>query len=290
MLHFKHIGSKTREVTHELATEFSCMPASVTERELDKKRVIYLKSVVLGGTALPFIWARAKVAGTEEYYRVNGHHSSTMLAGLNGEMPKGLVAHIDDYEVATLQDLPLLFRQFDSRKSSRTPADISGAYQMVVPELRNASRVPARKAIEGAAWYEGKIVGINVPAGDDVFSLFNNPKYHDFVHMVDRIYSAKTPEFTAPVLGAMYGTFEKSPTEAETFWTDVSRQGGSHDERHPTTVLDTWLLEAKQQTDKKRKPMEIYRACATAWNAFRNERSLERIGKWDPKKGAPDLE
>jgi hypothetical protein len=289
MLHFKHIGSETKEVTHDLAAEFSKMTASVTERDLDPKRVTYLKSVVLGGTALPFIWARAKVAGEKEYYRVNGHHSSTMLASLNGELPEGLVAHIDDYEVATLQDLPLLFRQFDSRKSARSTADISGAYQMIVPELRNAGRIAARKAIEGVAWFDNRIIGANTPTGDDVFVLFNQPKYHDYIHMVDRIYSAKTPEFTLPVLGAIYGTFEKSASEAETFWTDVSKGGGSHDERHPSTVLDAWLLAAKG-ADKKPKPMEVYRACVITWNAFRASRSLDKIGKWDPKKGAPDLE
>ena len=287
--HFKRISSEIKEITHDLATEFSCMPASVTERELDKKRMVHLKDVVINGSALPFAWARAKVLETNEYYRVNGHHSSTMLASLNGELPAGLIAHIDDYEVPTIAHLPWLFRQFDSRKSARTPADISGAYQMVIPELRNANRIAARKAIEGAAWYEKNIVGMNVPTGDDVFELFNRPVYHDFVHMVDRIYSAKTPEFSVQVIGAMYGSFEKNHAEAEEFWTDVARQGGSHDEGHPTRTLDDWLLKAKG-AETRPKPMEVYRACAIAWNAFRTGRSLDKIGKWDPKKGAPELE
>jgi hypothetical protein len=288
MSHFRHIGSETKVVTHDLAASFSNMTASVTERELDRKRITYLKSVVLNGSALPFIWARAKVTETGEFYRINGHHSSTMLAGLNGDLPDGLLAHIDDYEVETVQDLPWLFRQFDSRRSMRSLADISGAHQMVVPELRNAGRIAARKAIEGVAWFNSKIVGLNVPTGEDVFTLFTLPDYHDFVHMADRIYSSKTPEFTPPVFGAMYGTFEKSPSEAETFWTEVSRQG-NNDEKHPTTVLDSWLLVAKN-ADKKPKQMEIYRACVVAWNAYRNGRLLERIGKYDPKKGAPDIE
>lgn len=289
--HFRHTGSETKEIDHDLATGFSTMLASVTERELDNARMAYLKNVVLGGTALPFIWARAKVLETGEVYRVNGHHSSHMLASLNGELPAGLIAHIDDYEVPTVKELPLLFQQFDSRKSTRSMADISGAYQMTNPQLRNASRTGARKAIYGVAWYDRTIVGKSVPMNEGVFTLFNNPAYHDFIYMVDRIYSAKTPEFSNPVLGAMYGTWLMAPAEATSFWTDVAHQGGNNDDKHPAAVLDAWLLAIKAATgEKKPKQQEVYRACVVAWNAFRNGRTLEKIGKWDAKKGLPDLE
>jgi hypothetical protein len=294
-LRFKHVGSETRAITPALATEFSTMPASVTERELNPKRMDYLKGVILGGSALPFIWARAKVLETGEVYRVNGHHSSTLLASLDGDMPEGLIAHIDNYEVQANMDLAWLFRQFDPRQSARTPGDIAGAYMMSVPELRNVGRLAGQKAILGATWYDKKIVGLSVPTGDDVYTMFAKPVYHDFIHMVDRIYSDKTPEFTAPVLGAAYGTFEKSSTQSEEFWTDVAHQGGNNasDERHPTTVLDAELLNlraVKKSHQRVVKEMEVYRACAVAWNAFRSGRSLDRIGKWDPKKGAPDLD
>jgi len=36
--------------------------------------------------------------------------------------------------------------------------------------------------------------------------------------------------------------------------------------------------------------MEIFRACVVAWNASRNNRSLDRIGRYDAKKGFPDIE
>jgi hypothetical protein len=69
----------------------------------------------------------------------------------------------------------------------------------------------------------------------------------------------------------------------------VARQGGGNDEKHPATVLDAWLLGLKD-LQQKPKEREVYRACALAWNAYRNHRSLDRIGKYDPKKGAPELE
>ena len=281
--------SETRDLTPDLANEFAEMPASVTERDLDPKRIARLREKVLSGLAISFNWARGKVLATGEIYRVNGHHSSLMLSKLNGNFPAGLQAHVDDYEVDDANGLALLFRQFDDRKSARTLADISGVYQMIHDDLRQTPKEAARKAIEGAAWYEGRIVGIAMPKGDDVFTLFNQPKYHDFVKMVGSVYSSKTPEFSQPVIGAMYGTYDRNPQDAETFWLDVARQGGGNEEKHPTTVLDAWLLAGKQ-SDNPPGQMEVYRACVLAWNAYRNRRNLDRIGKFDPKKGWPDLE
>jgi len=264
------------------------MAASITERDLDKTRIAKLKDKVLGGTALSFIWATATVLATGEKFRVNGHHSSNMLASLDGAFPKGLKAHVDNYEVPELKDLALLFRQFDFRGSARSIGDIAGAYQMLVPELQDVPKPRARKAIEGANWYLKKIVGSNVPRGDDLYDMFNQSEYHSFIHMVGRIYTPKTAEFTLPVIGAMYGTFDVSPDDAETFWHDVAHEGGGNEEKHPTTVLDAWLL-ANAESKDKAPEMAVYRACVMAWNAYRKRASLDRISRYDPKKGIPDL-
>ena len=135
--HFRLTQSETLDLTKELALEFSQMPASLTERDLKAKRLAYLKDSVLGGTAISFNWARAKVSANGIVYRVNGHHSSKMLAGLNGAFPEGLKVHIDTFEIDDLADLGLLFRQFDNRLSSRTIDDISGAYQGLEEDLIN---------------------------------------------------------------------------------------------------------------------------------------------------------
>jgi len=285
----KRLSSQTRDLTPDLATEFNQMPASVTERDLDPKRLKFLRETILHGVALPFMWARAKVLTDGTVYRVNGHHSSNVLAAMNGTMPEGLVAHIDDFEVDDVLRLAGLFRQFDSRRSARSVGDIAGAYQMIMPPLQSVSRLAGRRAIEGAAWHEHRVFGADVPKGDDMFVLFHDPRYHSFVQFVGRVYSKKTPEFTTPVIGAMFATFDRAPEHAEAFWLAVSRQGGGNDDKHPATVLDAWLLSAKDAKDKP-SAMEIFRACVVAWNASRNNRSLDRIGRYDAKKGFPDIE
>src|SRR5215472_2368462 len=100
MQHFKLLSSESRDLTPALAVEFSTMKASVTERDLKKSRMDYLRESILGGTAISFHWARAKVIAEDTIYRVNGHHSSKVAAEMDGNLPEGLKVHLDDYEVA----------------------------------------------------------------------------------------------------------------------------------------------------------------------------------------------
>lgn len=288
--HFKLVGSETVDVTPQLATEFNEMAPSLTERELKSKRMDYLKDAVLGGTAIAFVWSKAVVTDSGKTFRVNGHHSSAMLASLNGDFPDGLKAHIDTYEVPDETTLGLLFRQIDSRQSARTVDDISGAYQGLQPDLIDVPKLAARKAIEGYVWYQKNKVGNEVPAGDDKFTLFLQAELHPFIQMTGRILSVKTPEFSTPVIGAIYGAFDRSAEDAEKFYSDVAKQGGGNDENHPAAVLDAWLVEAREQKENKPKEQEVFYACAYCWNAFRNHKSLDRIPKFNKKKGAPDLD
>ena len=197
--------------------------------------------------------------------------------------------HIDDYEVDDKLSLGLLFRQFDSRLSSRSIDDISGAYQGLQPDLLGVPKKAGRSALEGALWYKRHIVGDLVPTGDDRFNLFDDQGLHPFIQMVGRVCSVKTPEFIAPVLGAMYGTWDREPKWAEEFWSDVAKQGGDNPSG-PAAVLDAWLVNVLQMKLDKPKQNEIYHACAVAWNALRHGRALAKISKFDLRKGFPDLD
>ena len=126
---FQLISSETRDLTHDLAKAFSTMPASVSERDLKPKRIAYLKEAVLNGLAITFNWATVEIAETGKTVRMNGNHSSNMLAELDGAFPTGLRVHVDHYSAPTMHDAVQLFRQMDSRLSARTIDDVAGAYQ-----------------------------------------------------------------------------------------------------------------------------------------------------------------
>jgi hypothetical protein len=291
---FKLLSSKTEDITPELAVRFNTMPETLAERKLKKQRLDYLSNAIQGGDVIAFNWATAKVEDTGEEYRVNGHHSSHLLAQMNGQMPEGLKAHIDTYSVPNKEALALLFRQFDNRVSVRSINEISGVYQGLNINLKDIPIQVGRHAIDGMVWYMKKIAGEDTKTGDDRFDYFYDREKQPFVIMVGRVYSkSKTGEFTTPVIGAMYGTWQREPTVAEIFWTAAARPGTAGD-THPAQVLDAWLVKKQQGEGEEKRPteFEFYNACATAWNAHRHDRPLTPgyNFKYSKKKGPPELE
>jgi hypothetical protein len=260
------------------------MTPSPTERQFDPARAKMLREKVEAGQAITFNWAIAKVDDKE--YRANGNHSSTILSDLNGQFPEGLKVHIDTYKVDSLDGLALLFRQFDSRKSGRTPTG-SGAYQGLYTDLAGVPRGAAKLAVEGVAWYDKNVEGLPAPKGDDVYTLFGKTGLHSFIRWIgEDIFTIKTPELKRQtIVAAMFGTFEKNEAEARKFWKEVGRGGVEYEDQHPTTVLDAFLksiIEDKRKLELKN--ANFYQASIYAWNAFRENKTITTI-KYDTKKG-----
>ncbi len=179
---FKLVNSETKPLTPELAERFKAMLPSPTERMFDPARAKMLREKAEARQLIAFNWAVAEVG--DKQYRVNGQHSSAVLAELNGQFPQDLKVHIDTYKVDTMEGLPLLFRQFDARKSGRTPMDVSGAYQGLHTDLADVARGAAKLAVEGVAWYDKNVEGLPAPKGDDVYTLFGKNALHSFIRWV----------------------------------------------------------------------------------------------------------
>lgn len=281
---FSILKSEVVPLTIDFAIKHRDLPGSPTEREINDGRIKYLTQQVKGGLAVPFNWATAALG--DKIYRVNGQHSSKALAEMDGSLPSDLVAHYTHYKVEDLVDLARLFCQFDSRKSSRTTSDISGAFQGIHPDLAGIKKPIAKLGLEGYVWWAKHIEGISVPLGDEVYNLFGQPNLHPFLHFMSEIYSIKTPEMKKePIAAALYTTFNLSQTDARKFWADVAR-GGTTDDSDPSTVLDAWLKEVKEDVDTVPdfKPGYLYQACIYGWNAFRDHKTLSSI-RYDTKKG-----
>jgi hypothetical protein len=281
---FKLRNSETKPLTPELAEKFRNMMPSPTERGFDEARAKMLREKAAAGQLIAFNWATAKFGDKE--FRMNGQHSSAVLSELNGQFPEGLKVHLDSYEVDTKEGLALLFRQFDSRKSGRTPIDVAGAYQGLYDELKDVPRSAAKLAVEGANWFRRSVEGLPSASGDDVYTLFGETGLHNFVRWIGDIFSVKTPELRrSTIVAAMYGTFVANEEEARKFWREVSRGGVEFEENHPTTVLDAFLksiIEDKRKLDLK--PANLYQASIYAWNAFREGKTISSV-KYDTRKG-----
>ena len=145
---FKLEKSETKPLTQDLAERFRNLMPSPTERGFDEARAKMLREKAAAGQLIAFNWATAKFGDKE--YRMNGQHSSAVLCELNGSFPDGLKVHLDSYVVDDKEGLALLFRQFDNRKSGRTPTDVAGAYQGLYEALKDVPRGAAKLAVEGA--------------------------------------------------------------------------------------------------------------------------------------------
>jgi len=283
---FRLVESRVENLTPDLALRFRDMKPSPTERDLNPTRIRHLKEKAEAGQLVTFHWSTAKYSG--ETLRMNGQHSSTMLSNLNGAFPEGLTVHIDDYEAQTPDDLALLFRQFDDRKSGRSAGDVAGAYQGLHEPLRAVPKAAAKLGIDGVSWYRRSIEGVPVPSGDAVYSLMNETGLHSFIRWLGDIFSIKTPELRrAQIVSAMYATYIASEAAARTFWDQVARGGVEYEDNHPTTVLDNWLKAIKEDgADLKKdlKPASYYQGSIFAWNAYREDKTIKDI-KYDVRKG-----
>lgn len=276
-------------LTKGLAEQFREMPASPTERDLTAARIKHLREKILAGHAVTFHWASAIINDRE--VRMNGNHSSNAVCSLNGSFPDGMMVNREVYEVDDEDGLALLFRQFDDRKSGRTPLDVSGAYQGLYEPLHEVPRGVAKLGIEAIVWHDRYVIG--GPAtlkGDDVYTKFADADSHAAIRWFGDTITMKTPEMArVAVVAAMYATFEANETAAREFWSSVARGGVEFDETAPATTLDVWLKEQKDSKCKHPvKPLELYQGCIYAWTAFREDQSLKSI-KWDTKKGLHEV-
>ena len=277
---FKLASAATEALTKDRAHAFSQMPASPTERPLDKNRVKYLREMIENDLAVTFHWSTAEVNG--KTVRMNGQHSSAALCELTGPFPENLIVHLDHFHVEGKDGEALLFRQFDSRKSGRGPEDVSGAYQCLYPDIANVPRLSAKQSVEGVSWYRREIQGLTpdkAPTGDDVYSLFNDSNLHAYVRWVGDVIGLKQPEMRrVQIASAMFGTFTANESVAREFWNDVARGGVEYEEDAPASVLSAWLVAAKRREMKAPpKPGHFYQACVYAWNAHREGKAMKSI-------------
>jgi hypothetical protein len=108
----------TQRVTKKLAAEFAEMDPAPRDRPLSERRLSVYRSLWSRGLFRPCTWARAYCAETGGLYRVNGKHTSTLLAGLS-EIPEFYVT-VEDYQCDTLEDVAHLYGTFDSRLPAGT--------------------------------------------------------------------------------------------------------------------------------------------------------------------------
>ena len=85
----------------------------------------------------------------------------------------------------------------------------------------------------------------------------------------------------------MYGTFIKSESAAQEFWSHVAKNDLT-DDSDPRSVLSAELVRIREQKGSAPPPAEFYAKCIRAWNAFRNGDRVRSL-MVNTKKGLPEI-
>jgi hypothetical protein len=246
-----------------------------------------LREKAEAGRLVSFHWVTAEVANKPgTILRVNGQHSSTMLAEMDGTMPQGLKVIREHYTCDDDDAVALLFQQWDDRKSSRSAADVAGVYQGLQEDLKEVQKPYGKLAIDGYVWFQRYVEKVPSPIGDMAYSLFSDKTLHPFIKWFSTLHNSKTRELqNKAVTAAMFGTYQLDETASRVFWEEVSRGGDPDQEDLPTTALDLWLRSIYEGTTDYSgfSAGNYYQGCIYCWNASRDNKRVNSV-KYDVKK------
>jgi hypothetical protein len=269
----------------EFAAKHAGMPHSPVEREVDPNRVKKLVAIIRAGLALAFNWATVEYEGRT--VRMNGQHSSAAILEVGADCPDRLTFHLDHYQAKDRKGMVDLFRQFDQRWSSRTAADVAGAFQGLIPEIVDCNRKVTKLAAEAISWCTVRVEGGEAPTGDNTYDLLHDSRYVPFILWLNGVINGRKELMKKQVIAAMYRTHDASQSGATKFWREVSF-GPDYfsDDMAPGAVLIGELSAALEDKDFRAKEFDTegsyYKKAVKAWNAFC---AAQRIGSLKVSKG-----
>ena len=271
----RHIATEVVSLTKELADNFSGLPTFKGDRSRDtaagRSRIAWLEQLLHDGKFHTPKWATAALDGT--IYRVNGGHSSAMLANLNGAFPKNMQCVIDRFACETRDDLADLFSQFDPRQSLRRITDKINAHKGVHDDLDSVSPTDIQRITSGIAYYVAH--DGDGPHLDEDAKIRLVHREQPFILWASQ-FSGKRHFSMTGVAAAMYATWTRHRHEAEVFWEEV-RDRSNPSNTNASRMLGEFLIE---NVSKKKyasgAPLWSTRAYFVksihAWNAWnRNE-------------------
>lgn len=268
---------RTMLASKPLVAEFVAMEPAPHDRPLSERRMHVYERILKSGDFRPVTWASVLCKETNCTYRVNGKHTSNLLAAKD-PIPEFYVT-LERWICDTLNDVASLYATYDSNLSSRTAQDVNLSFAATLPELR---QVPARLinlTVTAAAYLKWDDAELRkVPQVERAEQLLDRA---DFVKWLQKIVNTSTDKgslsrhlLRSPVACAMMATYDRYPSKAADFWTMVRDE--SHANRDDATrTLSRFLVRAsltsrdRQKEAKKVGHREMYVKCLHAWNAWR---------------------
>ncbi len=269
----------TMKVTAKLAREFSEMEAAHVDRPLSERRLGVYRKLLAEGAFRPVTWARAYCTETDQVLRVNGKHTSTLFASVDLSKQQDLYAVVEDYVCDTLEDVAKLYATFDSATASRTATEINRSFASVVPELQGMDSKFINLMVSSMHFRPTDSSGNNrTPAAERAEILLDNIEFCVWAHdLLLKMATGSRHLQRAPVVAAMYGSWNRTKSAATTFWTAVRDETGPSPDlpdRKLAKFLSTTVSASLGQRSTaparfKIMPREYFVKCLVAWNAWR---------------------
>ncbi len=258
--------------TQDLATTFATMPALEGERDLSPSRIAFLDAERKDGNFSSPSWAVVLDKTTGAKYRLNGHHSSEMLARCEpAEYPTDLLVTIEEYTTDDLaQDAFKLFNLFDHPRSARGNVDVMNLYRAHYPDLKGVNAKLCLAVCNGLAMFEAGRgeKGVVLPTRQRGAYL-EDDDYRVFVKWVDSTLAGTVHAWLLKkpgVVAEMVANRRSDLTEAETFWGLVfteSHPDADHETRELSRTLREYVGKPRVGQDRFR------REAAKQWRRFR---------------------
>jgi hypothetical protein len=274
-------------VTHELATTYMDMEPCKGDRILRTAREEKIKDAVTEGTFRTCSWATAYCIEDGKTYRVNGKHTSNVMAKMNGSLPV-VWAVIERFICDTLEDVAALYATFDSRTSSRTAGDINRAYTSADFDL---SLIPqdinclCATAIDIAL---SKCARVCTRTAEDraVTAVKNKDFILWFANIIGNRCKGNKHVFRGAVAAAMFQCWKLDHEAATDFWQRVVN-GSDPAPDYPSRKLQSELL-STVGVDGNVERRRGYSKCIYAWNAYRRGITSLKVLKYLPDADVPD--
>ncbi len=264
---FRQVDCVVKPLTRDFAEEFSQLPVFGGDRDREstagRKRIAWLAEVLEDGHFFSPVWSTVSYNGRT--YRIDGGHSSQMLAENPGAFPEGLPCVVRQFRCESEQDLADLFSQFDNRKSLRTRSDKTKAHTAVEAQLRDLPPTWVAICVDGIAAYSTQFRG-----GVDEDDRTGLVHYHQgFIAWAHPFVKSRRIKRVG-VVAAMYATRRVNQEAATEFWTLVRDE--THPEaNNPTRKLAVFLRDSMldNRTGRSWSQRAFYAKSIHAWNAWR---------------------
>lgn len=271
---------KTIKVTKEIAERFRTMDPP-HDRPLSERRLAIYERMLKSGCFRPVTWATCMCFETGQEYRINGQHTSTLLASVE-PLPE-FYAVVESYEADTLEDVAKLWATFDSRISTRTNSDINVSFAASIEELKHLPSRFISMMVTAASYDKWQDGYASIPAPERAELLLDNIEFCQWCEsLIVGTGNSSRHIARGPVVAAMHATFTKSRRAATDFWTAVRDETGATPDL-PDRKLAKWLNSfrvdsgqgATAAKSRRAKQREFYVKSLHSWNAWRKGQSTD---------------